>query len=301
LGFAEDDGDELARRLAAILQNWSIPLHDVSERLAVNSGADRPLLIARADRNGLVMRQPDVARCIATIRKYEIGLFIVDPFVETHEVNENANDQIKVVAGMFRDIAREGNCAVLLVHHTAKPPQGSNGDVAGNMNAARGASALIGVVRVVETLFPMSHSDGEKHGVPEHKRHLFVRLDDAKSNLGLVSPASTWFRRQSVTLANGDELGVLVPEDLGRPIQIQPDTKLRILREIDERWTSGNPFSGAPQSDRYIVPVIMKQFSFTRQQARALLRDWLIDSILVSEVFDKRSKRSGLRVLKWPE
>ena len=108
------------------------------------------------DRHDQVIRQPDVDACIARIREHDIGLFVVDPFVETHDVNENSNEQIKAVASMFRDVARAGNCSVLLVHHTAKPPQGMSDGHAGNMNTARGASALVGVARVVQTLFGMS-------------------------------------------------------------------------------------------------------------------------------------------------
>jgi RecA-family ATPase len=92
----------------------------------LNSGADRPLVVAKTERTGNVVRLPDIDACIEHIRAHSIGLFIVDPFIETHEVNENSNEQIKAVAAMFREIARRGECAVMLVHHTAKPPQGTS-------------------------------------------------------------------------------------------------------------------------------------------------------------------------------
>lgn len=210
----EDDADELKRRLGAVLLHWSIPFAEVRGRVALNSGADRPLLFARADRNGMAIRLPDVDACIARIREHGVGLFVVDPFVETHELDENSNEQIKAVAVMFREVARAANCAVLLVHHTAKPPQGSSDGHAGNMNTARGASALIGVARVVQTLFAMSEKDAERHGVAKEERHRYLRLDDAKANLGLMNPETRWFRKVGVELPNGDEVGVLEPEDL---------------------------------------------------------------------------------------
>ena len=210
----EDDSDELKRRLGALLQHWNIPFAEARGRVALNSGADRPLLFARADRTGAVVRLPDVDACIQQIREHGIGLFVVDPFVETHEVGENSNEQVKAVAGMFREVARAADCAVLLVHHTAKPPQGASDGHAGNMNTARGASALVGVARVVQTLFSMSEKDAERHGVAKEERHLLLRLDDAKANLGLLGPEARWFRRTGVELPNGDEVGVLVPEDL---------------------------------------------------------------------------------------
>jgi hypothetical protein len=221
----EDDGDELRRRLAAVLQRWDIPFDEIRGRLALNSGADRPLVFARADRLGNVARLPDVDACIAEIHDKEIGLFVVDPFIETHEVNENSNEQIKAVAVMAREIARAGDCAVMLVHHTAKPPLAASDGHAGNMNTARGASALTGVARIVQTLFSMSSKDAELFGIAEEERHLYVRLDDAKANVGLVGNKARWFRREGVEIANGDEVGVLVPDDL-EPDEIAIDDDL---------------------------------------------------------------------------
>jgi hypothetical protein len=172
---------------------------------------------------------PDVDACIEHIKAHQIGAFIVDPFVETHEVTENSNEQIKAVAVLFREIARAGNCAVVLVHHTAKPPQGSSDGHAGNLNTSRGASALAGVARIVQTLFSMSARDAEQHGVEDDQRHLFVRLDDAKANLGLISGRARWFRRVGVTIANGDEVGVLVPEQLE---QIEADSARSDVRDL---------------------------------------------------------------------
>lgn len=218
----EDDSDELKRRLGAVLQHNAIPFAEIRNRIALNSGADRPLLLARADKSGMVIRLPDVDACIAKIRENDIGVFIVDPFVETHEVNENSNEQIKVVAAMYREIARATQCAVLLVHHTAKPPQGASDGYAGNMNAARGASALVGVARVVQTLFGMSERDADWYGVAPKERHLYLRLDDAKANLGLVSPDALWFKKIGVDLANGDQVGVLEPVELAE-VEASPE------------------------------------------------------------------------------
>jgi hypothetical protein len=210
----EDDLDELKRRLAAVLQHNDMTFADVCGQLALNSGADRPLLVAKAMPDGTIIQLPDVEACIAHILTHNIKTFIVDPFVETHRCNENSNEQISLVAQLFREIARRGNCAVVLVHHTAKPPQGSSVGYAGNLYAGRGASALVGVARVIETLFGMSKKDAERCGIPEKDKHLYVRLDDAKANLSLASPDARWFKKISVAISNGDEVGVLEPVTL---------------------------------------------------------------------------------------
>lgn len=207
----EDDNDELKRRLAAVLQHHNISFDEIAGQLALNSGADRPLLVARTLSDGTVIRLPDVEECIEHIKKHNIIAFIVDPFIETHECEENSNQQIKRVGQMFRDIARRADCAVELVHHTGKPPQGSSDGHAGNMWSARGASALVGVARIIKTLFGMSKKDAERRGVREDDRHLYIRLDDAKANLSLASPEAKWFKRLGVTLVNTDEVGVLEP------------------------------------------------------------------------------------------
>ena len=66
----------------------------------------------------------------------------------------------------------------------------------------------------MQTLFSMSPRDAEHYAVRDEDRRLYIRLDDAKANLGLISGEASWYRRVSVTIANGDEVGVLVPEEL---------------------------------------------------------------------------------------
>lgn len=205
----EDDGDELKRRLAAVLQHFKLSIDDIRDKLVLSSGADRPLIIAKAGRDGAVVRQPDVDACIEFIKKNGITVFIADPLAETHSVEENSNEQMKEVAMMYRDIARRAGCAVLLVHHTSKPQQASSDGHAGNMNTARGASSLLGVARVVQTFYGMSTRDAEKFGIKDEDRHRYIRLDDAKANLSLIDGNAHWYERVSVTIANGDEVGIL--------------------------------------------------------------------------------------------
>lgn len=302
----EDDGDELRRRLAAVLAQWSIAVDEVRGRLALNSGVDRPLFVAKADRLGNVLRQPDVDACIEHIRSAGIGLFVVDPFVETHEVDENANGQIKTVAAMFREIARRGDCAVLLVHHTAKPPQGSSDGHAGNMHTARGASALVGVARVVQTLFTMGARDAERLGVPDHERHLHVRLDDAKANLSLTDGRAHWFRRVSVTIANGEDIGVLVPEDLEAHADDtdadDPSLDAAILDAVAKAWRDGEPLTDQPRARKRHAPVVLaKAFGRSAATIEAVIARLMSVGTIEKAVFDRKRHVTGLRVVPFDE
>src|SRR5690606_27943531 len=135
------------------------------------------------NRDGTVLRLPDIDAMAERVRANGIGLLVVDPFVETHEVDENDNAQIKTVAAMWRDVARRAECAVILVHHTGKPPAASADAWAGSLAASRGASSLAGVARIMRTLFAMSERDAERLGIAPEERPRWVRLDDAKANL----------------------------------------------------------------------------------------------------------------------
>ena len=210
----EDDVPELNRRIIAICFANGINVGSLAGRLYLNSGADRPVIVAREDRkSGAVVATPDVEAVIAEIRARDIKLVVVDPFAETFDAQENSNDAMKQVAAMYRRIAQEGKCCVLLVAH---PPKSASAEVgAGDLNAIRGGGAIGGVARSVLTLFPMNETDAKSLGVPLDQRHLFVRLDNAKSNMSLKTGEPVWWRKVGVALGNAaghdtqDEVGVL--------------------------------------------------------------------------------------------
>ena len=297
----EDDFDELRRRLGAVLQHFGIDFSEIRNRLALNSGVTRPLIVAVKGNDGVIIPTPDVPACIAHIRTNNIGAFIADPFVESHDLDENNNQAIKKAIGMFRLIAQSTKCAVLLPHHTAKHPKASSGSYAGDMNSARGASSAVGVARNVQTLFTMSNADAQELGVPDDEANLYLRLDDAKSNLSLSTGKAKWFVKKSAVIPNGDEVGVLAPHqfDISKAEVISLDTVRKILKLIEERWKSGNPFSEASNSPRCVVNAI-QTFGLTKKQARGLLSDWIINGMVASEAVSTRDKSKGLRVLKWP-
>ena len=298
----EDDLIELKRRLAAALQHHAIDFDEVRGRIALNSGADEPLILAKLDRHGAVVRQSDVAACIAHIQRERIGLFIVDPFVETHEVNENSNEHIKAVAAMYREIARTTGCAVQLVHHTSKPPQGTSDSHAGNMNTARGASALVGVARVVQTLFAMSAADAQRVGIDEEEAHRFLRLDDAKANQSLISGRARWYRRESVELANGDEVGVLAPHTFpDRAPDITLAGAIRVFTEVARMWEARTPYSGAKNATTNPLWKHLKEAEGVPEKiGKSIVKGWLKNMMLTEERFGDRASAIGLRVLKWP-
>jgi hypothetical protein len=210
---AEDDNDEMCRRLYAARHEMKIDADtELRERVAI---AENPsdIIIAKADsRSKTVVRTPMVKRLIQTMTDNAFDVLVVDPFAETFEGDENSNSELKWAAVLWREIARRTNAAVVLVHHTRK-----FGAEAGNMDSARGGGALVGVARTVSTLFQMTEEEAVIFGIKPDDRHQYLRFDDAKANLTLVTFTARWFFKKSFTLPNasdsepGDEIGVLLP------------------------------------------------------------------------------------------
>ena len=208
----EEPLEELHRRLVAALDAMGINRSAVKDKFFLNGSEDR-LVVARRDQRGAIVATPDVGACVEHIRQLKIGLLVVDPFIECHGLDENSNVEVKAAAAMFRDIAQATDCAVHLVHHTRKPPIGSGEGHVGNPDSARGGSALIGLARVAHTLFSMTKNDADRLGVDEAARWRHLRMDIAKSNYSAPGSGPTWFRREAVVIANGEEVGVLAFAD----------------------------------------------------------------------------------------
>ncbi|TWA89561.1 AAA family ATPase [Bradyrhizobium stylosanthis] len=220
----EDETNELKRRLLAVMVAFDVKWSDIEDekgkpRIVLGSGVDRRLMFAKRNAAGYVQPAPDAKAIEDYLASEQIDLAIFDPFVEMHEANENDNPEVAVVGAVFRRVAVKANCAVILAHHTRKPPAASASDAyAGNMDTARGAGSLAGVARMVATLYTIDKETGKRYGIPEDECRRYVRFDDAKANMSLVSGEPMFFRREGVVIGGegGEEVGVLRPADLKR-------------------------------------------------------------------------------------
>lgn len=206
---AEEDRQELSRRLHAICAEYNLPFEPVNERIMLIGSEDVELHLA-----SFVNRQPltnaaHVDWLISVLSDPDVGLGVLDPLVEVHLCDETDNTQMKYVMSVLRRVAREANVALLIPHHTPKA-----GKEAGNADAARGAGAIVNSARIALTLFNATDKDCEVLGIREEDRRKFARLDDAKVNLTLANRSSVWFKRVGVKLYNGDEVGVMKHHDM---------------------------------------------------------------------------------------
>lgn len=244
----EEPSDELARRIAAAMQHYGLTGSDVGGRLCVDNGFQQPIAIAKTLRSETSVYTPMFDAAVAAIREQGIELFILDPFVSTHQVSENDNGAIDAVVKAWGRIANKTGAGIELVHHSRK----TNGAEV-NAEAARGGSAFVDGARSVRALTRMSNEQAKKMGITEPRRY-FRFSDEGKTNMapsaGLAGEVS-WFTTVSVSLPNvrltgagdftaADSVGVVVKANpLAAVVPVDADKERSALTLIESaEWRS---------------------------------------------------------------
>lgn len=204
----EDPMDEIQRRVIAIALQHNIPISELGN-VYLLSGINDPLRVAKTIR-GVTQATQDAQRLTDLVKETKAILVVIDPFIRSHSVEENDNNAIDSVVQVFASLADTQKCSISIVHHTRKMPAGTG---AGDMDSARGASALASAARIASTLTTMSEKEAKTLEIPQQDRHWYVRVDNAKGNMSPPAKVAEWYRKLSVTLKNGDSVGTLEPVD----------------------------------------------------------------------------------------
>lgn len=291
----EDDLLEVKRRLKAALMHYQLP-GTVLDSIRVTSGRDRRLCIVAQGKLGPVV-QPDYAAMVKALRDEQIDLLIADPVLRTHRVSENDNEAQDEVLRLFAQIGDEANCGVLLVHHFRK------GGQSGDMDSMRGGSTQGGGARSVITMAAMSPEEAAKLGVPEERRRLHVRLDDAKNNMAPPARAAEWIVLSDVELGNGDEM-----YPAGDRVQVASAYQLpeafEGLADIDEAAILADLERGPEEGERYtrhgktgtsraFVTLLQERYGRTPAQATSLIHAWLKSGLIEERTYRNKQRRSA--------
>lgn len=230
----EDPLDEIQRRVAAACKVHRIKPHELKGRFFYTSGRDCKITLVRELQRGQIYVDEAVIKSIKDfINEHAIRLWVIDPFVDMHEVSENDNGAINKVAKILSAIADETGCSIHVVHHTRK--KSKDGGLT-DMDMARGASALLSAARIGRNLNGMSEKDASDF-ILAMPCSWYVRLDSTKANLSSPTDSTEWFEKVSVELENGDGVGVLKPVELERiGVGGKDDIiRKRLLELTDER------------------------------------------------------------------
>jgi hypothetical protein len=295
---AEDDHDEMMRRIHAACKVMQVNPRDLIGRLFL-ADDPRSIVVAKTSKEKVVVATPLADAIKQTVEANGIGVVIVDPFAETFEGDENSNSEVKWAAAIWRAVARDTHSSVMLVHHTPKYAKG----MAGDADAARGAGALVNSARIVSTLFTMTDEEATLFDIKADEAHRYVRFDDAKANLTLITGKARWFEKVSHELPNGDSVGVLKPwKPPGVFDGVSIETITSILQTLDAGRDGGkylyNVKAGPDVTPAWGGSVIMDAIGCDRAKATKIMAEWAKSGLLVQTEYtsEHRKPKTGLRV-----
>lgn len=293
----EDPRDELERRLCAICQHYGITTDDLGGRLFVDSGREQELCTAVTAKGGAVLQEPVIDRLVSQLQRNRIDVLIVDPFISSHQVSENDNPAMDMVAKAWGRVADQAHAAISLVHHTRKAsPDGET-----NADSARGAKALVDAARDVRCLTRMTKEEGENAGVDNHRAYFRVYSD--KANLAPPAERSDWYQLTNVELANTDHVGVVTPWAWPDPMEgMKAADLLSVQRAIDGKNYRQN-VQAADWVGKAVGEVLDLDPADQHDRARIkhCITSWLSSGALVaSEMKDEKGKkRPIIEVGEW--
>jgi hypothetical protein len=294
----EDPLEEMERSVAAAMIHHRFDEEELSGRLFLNSGRERRLMIAtRTDMATIVF--PDKVALVDAARRARVGLIAVDPFIRSHTLEENSNDDMAQAAEAWCQVAEDAHASLLLIHHRRKGTDPNEG-----IDAARGGKALSDAARIGLVMNRMSPEEAERADIADKERWRYVRIDDAKVNLSPKIERATWIKLVGVPLNNGTPD---YPEgDVVRTIEAWTpqsafgdlnDEQLNdALNEIAEGPEPGELYtiSRRNSSARWAGKVLVSRCGRTEGQAAAILASWIKSGLLVEvEYHSKRNRRDA--------
>jgi RecA-family ATPase len=114
---AEDDVDELHRRVADILQHYGASIADLNGNLYLLSLAGEDAILGYPDRNGIIQQTPLFARLLEAASDLKPKLIGLDTSADTFAGAENDRSQVRQFVGMLRRMAIQADSGLVLNSH----------------------------------------------------------------------------------------------------------------------------------------------------------------------------------------
>jgi hypothetical protein len=302
----EDDLDELSRSIQAAAKHYAVEPVEVEGRLFVDSGMEgSTLCTAVEDDNGFRLLLPVYEALTVELTRRRIDVLVVDPFVSSHEAEENANTKIDKIAKAWGRVAKAANCVIVLVHHTSKAGAGEV-----TAMSARGAVALINASRSTLVINRMEPEQAERLGVPQEDRRRYISVADDKANRAPAEKAD-WYRLVSVDLGNGpmdghapgDSIGVVEPWKVPDPFD---NITVGHLAAVQAAISSGE-WKEHHTAKEWVGIEIARTLGLddgdkaVRARVKMMLKTWIAEGVLkVVEKQDKnRQWKNFVEVGRW--
>jgi RecA-family ATPase len=173
---AEDEPDELERRLNAIAQHYDVPITELERDYHIVARAGQDAILGYPDHNGLIQPTPlfeELNQAACDIRPKMIAL---DTSADIFGGNEISRTQVRQFIGLLRKMAIASNSAVLIAVHPSLTGINTG-------TGLSGSTAWHNSVRARAYLTSEKTEDGQDTGLRQ--------LDFMKNNYGPISASVT--------------------------------------------------------------------------------------------------------------
>lgn len=291
----EDPRDEMDRRIIGAMQHHNVTPDEINGRLYVDTGRERALSTAIQAREGVQIRKSEMDALANEIEARGVDVLVIDPFVSSHQASENDNGAIDLVAKEWARLADRCNCAIELVHHTRK----TNGEDA-TTESGRGASALLAAARSGRVLNKMHPTLREEWGLTGDPA-TFFGINRDKANLAPAGKRE-WRRMATVSLANGDNVGVCevwTPPDTFDGVTVKD--LLSVQHAIDGKRPRYSEQAGDDWAGCIVADVLGMDVTADRKRLKKIIEAWLKSGALVKVQVrgSDRKERPCLEVGEW--
>jgi RecA-family ATPase len=186
---AEDEEDELHRRIAAVAAHYDAALSELKDHLHILALAGEDAVLGRPNRNGLIRPTRLFEKLTEVARDIRPKLIGLDTSADIFAGNENDRSQVRQFIGLLRGLAIAANAAVIVAAHPSLTGISTG-------TGLSGSTAWHNSVRARAYMRPMKAKDDSE---PEKDLRAVEFL---KSNYGPISETITvrW------------KAGVFVPE-----------------------------------------------------------------------------------------
>jgi len=275
--MCEDDRHELHRRQESINRAYQVGMQHLENlRLAPRLGFDN--LLMTFDQSNHPHLTPLFADLCRMLDAFPPTLVVLDTLADIFGGNEIARVHARLfVQGVGGQIARRWNCGVVIAGHPSAAGLATGAGTSGNTAWNNTFRSRLYVTR------------------PE---------DDPTGDTRLISRMKANYAPKGGEITFRWQEGAFLAEDGTQPARarrIEWDQIDAIFREIARAWDADEPWSSVPQTrkhGRYLPLWAQIHLGLPERLVAQQVENWLAGGFLRSEVYDKRTKAIGLRVIR---
>ena len=258
---AEDDRDELDRRIAAYVARHGMTPMQMGDNFFLDDKLTLPIKLATMGKGGPAFDEDLLKAFDASIALQRIDVVIFDPFISFHYLPENDTGAMDALVKRLGKIASERACNIEISHHVRKPGM-NQAEI--TVHDARGAGAIVNAVRSCRVLNTMSTSElaavnaaatEERQKIDPDKRTSYLRIDSGKRNM-MPAEKARWIRLVNVEIDNGDHVGAVEPYEFPTTFAHVSTEDLDYVRGL----LQAKDYRADPRSPEWIGHPVLRKF-----------------------------------------